>query len=372
MKLLRQIYLYQQQQQQEQQQNLHMKIIQMPPHINNSNADMSKVLNMSLDSALAKQINFNFQQQAKFNQYVKHNAISNEFDQHQLIQHQLQSLQQHPQPNLMQLHKYTSLPLPIQPPLNMNPAPSPKNALLSSIIQQQQQQQQQLKQPKTEPTKQSVSSATDSTQNKSIKLTKTNQSSDFLNTKLKDTNTVSTNNSSGNKISSSNNNASKAQQLSGSSSISSLPSTYSLINPNQRYKKGDIVVAPNGIRKKFNGKQWRRLCSREGCQKESQRKGFCSRHLTQRSGSKRSNINNMNSTSNSLYNKSIANSANATTNNGNNNANKISNMSFLSNNNNGALSANNLLAPHITQIVAVNESNEAIKLSNTNKSLPQR
>jgi len=132
------------------------------------------------------------------------------------------------------------------------------------------------------------------------------------------------------------------------------------------------VVAPNGIRKKFNGKQWRRLCSREGCQKESQRKGFCSRHLTQRSGSKRSNINNMNSTSNSLYNKSIANSANATTNNGNNNANKISNMSFLSNNNNGALSANNLLAPHITQIVAVNESNEAIKLSNTNKSLPQR
>jgi hypothetical protein len=80
----------------------------------------------------------------------------------------------------------------------------------------------------------------------------------------------------------------------------------------------------------------------------------------------------MNSTSNSLYNKSIANSANATTNNGNNNANKISNMSFLSNNNNGALSANNLLVPHITQIVAVNESNEAIKLSNTNKSLPQR
>jgi len=64
--------------------------------------------------------------------------------------------------------------------------------------------------------------------------------------------------------------------------------SYSVINPNQKYKKGEIVVAPNGIRKKFNGKQWRRLCSKEGCQKESQRKGFCSRHLTQRSGGKRS------------------------------------------------------------------------------------
>jgi hypothetical protein len=66
--------------------------------------------------------------------------------------------------------------------------------------------------------------------------------------------------------------------------------TYSNINPNQRYKKGDIVLATNGIRKKFNGKQWRRLCSKEGCQKESQRKGYCSRHLTQRSGGKRSSI----------------------------------------------------------------------------------
>jgi hypothetical protein len=68
------------------------------------------------------------------------------------------------------------------------------------------------------------------------------------------------------------------------------PNTYSSINPNHRYKKGDIVHAQNGIRKKFNGKQWRRLCSKEGCQKESQRKGFCSRHLTQRSGGRRSNL----------------------------------------------------------------------------------
>ncbi|KAF8774863.1 Protein capicua like protein [Argiope bruennichi] len=51
---------------------------------------------------------------------------------------------------------------------------------------------------------------------------------------------------------------------------------------NAKYKKGDIVSTPNGIRKKFNGKQWRRLCSKEGCTKESQRRGFCSRHLSLR------------------------------------------------------------------------------------------
>ena len=33
---------------------------------------------------------------------------------------------------------------------------------------------------------------------------------------------------------------------------------------NGKYKKGDVVSATNGVRKKFNGKQWRRLCSREG------------------------------------------------------------------------------------------------------------
>ena len=49
-----------------------------------------------------------------------------------------------------------------------------------------------------------------------------------------------------------------------------------------KFKKGDIVSAPNGIRKKFNGKQWRRLCSRDGCTKESQRRGYCSRHLSMR------------------------------------------------------------------------------------------
>lgn len=87
-----------------------------------------------------------------------------------------------------------------------------------------------------------------------------------------------------------------SKQSSSSSKILSLTSkepaaatsgTFSVINPNQKYKKGEIVTASNGIRKKFNGKQWRRLCSKEGCQKESQRKGYCSRHLTQRSGGKR-------------------------------------------------------------------------------------
>ena len=46
------------------------------------------------------------------------------------------------------------------------------------------------------------------------------------------------------------------------------------------YKKGDIVIAPDGFRKKFNGKQWRRLCSATNCDKESQKKGLCSRHLS--------------------------------------------------------------------------------------------
>lgn len=67
----------------------------------------------------------------------------------------------------------------------------------------------------------------------------------------------------------------------GSSSSSSRSRT-PLTAAQQRYKKGDVVCTPTGIRKKFNGKQWRRLCSREGCSKESQRRGYCSRHLSMR------------------------------------------------------------------------------------------
>lgn len=56
-----------------------------------------------------------------------------------------------------------------------------------------------------------------------------------------------------------------------------------------RFKKGDVVSTPSGIRKKFNGKQWRRLCSNESCQKESQRRGYCSRHLSQKGNTLRPN-----------------------------------------------------------------------------------
>ncbi|TNN50776.1 Protein capicua [Liparis tanakae] len=69
---------------------------------------------------------------------------------------------------------------------------------------------------------------------------------------------------------------------SGSGSTSSSRSRTPLTAAQQKYTKGDVVCTPTGIRKKFNGKQWRRLCSREGCSKESQRRGYCSRHLSMR------------------------------------------------------------------------------------------
>lgn len=57
-----------------------------------------------------------------------------------------------------------------------------------------------------------------------------------------------------------------------------------------RFKKGDVVATPSGIRKKFNGKQWRRLCTNESCSKESQRRGYCSRHLSQKGNTLRSHL----------------------------------------------------------------------------------
>ena len=44
-------------------------------------------------------------------------------------------------------------------------------------------------------------------------------------------------------------------------------------------KKGEIIITPEGIKKKFNGKQWRRLCGIYDCWKESQKYGLCSKHL---------------------------------------------------------------------------------------------
>ena len=52
-----------------------------------------------------------------------------------------------------------------------------------------------------------------------------------------------------------------------------------------KYKKGEIVSQPGGVRKKFNGKQWRKLCTRGSCDKESQKQGLCSRHLSLQSRS---------------------------------------------------------------------------------------
>ncbi|OZC11080.1 hypothetical protein X798_01906 [Onchocerca flexuosa] len=68
----------------------------------------------------------------------------------------------------------------------------------------------------------------------------------------------------------------------------SLPSLCVVLKQQQRYKKGEIVTTPGGIRKKFNGKQWRRLCSKEGCNK---RRGYCSRHLSLKGKSIRSEFN---------------------------------------------------------------------------------
>ncbi|KAK6641151.1 hypothetical protein RUM44_012860 [Polyplax serrata] len=103
-------------------------------------------------------------------------------------------------------------------------------------------------------------------------------------------------------------------KLSGSSKRSSMQSrgsTSSLIEPRSttprssattprsqaatphKYKKGDVVSTPSGIRKKFNGKQWRRLCSKDGCTKESQRRGYCSRHLSLKGNSLRTGPANM-------------------------------------------------------------------------------
>ena len=44
-------------------------------------------------------------------------------------------------------------------------------------------------------------------------------------------------------------------------------------------KKGEIIITPEGIKKKFNGKQWRRLCGMDDCWKESQKHGLCLKHL---------------------------------------------------------------------------------------------
>lgn len=85
----------------------------------------------------------------------------------------------------------------------------------------------------------------------------------------------------GGKLSGSSKRSSMQSRASSSNSVTprSQPTTpRSQAATPHKYKKGDIVVNPNGIRKKYNGKQWRRLCWVEECQRESQRRGYCSRH----------------------------------------------------------------------------------------------
>lgn len=69
-----------------------------------------------------------------------------------------------------------------------------------------------------------------------------------------------------------------------SSNVSHSPTPQSITSRSSRantpHKKGDIVYAHDGFRKKYNGKQWRRLCSAPNCAKESQKKGLCSRHFS--------------------------------------------------------------------------------------------
>ena len=74
-------------------------------------------------------------------------------------------------------------------------------------------------------------------------------------------------------------------QRAASSSRSSTPHSRSSARSSRTptphsYRKGQVIVTPSGFRKKYNGKQWRKLCTMDGCDKESQKKGYCSRHLT--------------------------------------------------------------------------------------------
>ena len=47
-------------------------------------------------------------------------------------------------------------------------------------------------------------------------------------------------------------------------------------------KNGDIMVTQEGVKKKFNGKQWRLVCSVENCRKESRAHncGLCVKHFS--------------------------------------------------------------------------------------------
>ena len=58
-----------------------------------------------------------------------------------------------------------------------------------------------------------------------------------------------------------------------------LPPHSNLLTSSREAQKGEIRTQEDGVKRKFNGKQWRRLCSVKNCFKESQRNGYCSQHL---------------------------------------------------------------------------------------------
>ena len=76
---------------------------------------------------------------------------------------------------------------------------------------------------------------------------------------------------------------SKNNSNSASASLTNLNEVPTTVYNQILYRKGDVMTSSQSqIRKKFNGKQWRRLCSKDGCPRESQRRGLCSRHLSQK------------------------------------------------------------------------------------------
>ena len=76
---------------------------------------------------------------------------------------------------------------------------------------------------------------------------------------------------------------SRTNSNSTSTSLTNLNEVPTTVYNQILYRKGDVMTSSQSqIRKKFNGKQWRRLCSKDGCPRESQRRGLCSRHLSQK------------------------------------------------------------------------------------------
>ena len=55
-------------------------------------------------------------------------------------------------------------------------------------------------------------------------------------------------------------------------------------NQQHKYEKGALKTSAVGITRRFNGNQWRRLCSNKNCSKESNRQGHCAEHMKSKEG----------------------------------------------------------------------------------------